>query len=243
LLFPSFKARYESIKSAFASTFDWIFEDTTSTLRKWLKEGDGIYWVQGKAGSGKSTLLRYLSGHPNTSAALESWAGTYQLFIGRHFFWNAGSSMQKSQAGLLQTLLYQVLRKCPDLVESVCPAQWSDLSLLCFVSSGPLEYFVMCSLTFFQKHDQNTSIEWQDKYPSGSATVFRYQIKYSSDRNSLRRILITFTRSVECTQLKFNNIFFRVQPTKAGFIIIRVKRTCRGANKATYEEKDKDERL
>jgi hypothetical protein len=30
-------------------------------------------------------------------------------------------------------LLYQVLRKCPDLVESVCPAQWSDQS------SGDLE--------------------------------------------------------------------------------------------------------
>jgi hypothetical protein len=96
LLFPSFKARYESIKSAHASTFDWIFEDTSRTLREWLRTGDGIYWVRGKAGSGKSTLLRYLSGHPNTSAALKSWAGTYQLFIGRHFFWNAGSSMQKS---------------------------------------------------------------------------------------------------------------------------------------------------
>jgi hypothetical protein len=133
LLFPSFKARYESIKSAHPSTFDWIFEDTSSTLREWLRTGVGIYWVRGKAGSGKSTLLRYLSGHPKTSAALRSWAGTYQLVVGRHFFWNAGSSMQKSQAGLLQTLLYQVLKKCPDLVESVCPAQWSDQN------SGDLE--------------------------------------------------------------------------------------------------------
>jgi hypothetical protein len=31
--------------------------------------------------------------------------------------------MQKSQIGLLQSLLYQVLRACPDLLLEVCPSK------------------------------------------------------------------------------------------------------------------------
>jgi hypothetical protein len=127
LLFPSYQARYESIQQAHRETFDWIFNNRSSSLGEWLRTGGGIYWVQGKAGSRKSTLMRYLSGHPDTSAALKGWAGTErQLVICRHFFWNAGSAMQKSQAGLLQTLLYQVFRERPDLIQSVSPARWSD---------------------------------------------------------------------------------------------------------------------
>lgn len=127
LLFPSYQTRYESIQQAHGQTFDWVFKDSTNNLGEWLRTGGDIYWVQGKAGSGKSTLMRHLSDHPDTSASLKSWAGTErQLVICRHFFWNAGSAMQKSQAGLLQTLLYQVFKECPDLIQSVCPARWSD---------------------------------------------------------------------------------------------------------------------
>jgi len=127
LLFPNYQTRYESIPQAHRETFDWVFNNPTISLGEWMRTGDGIYWVQGKAGSGKSTLMRYLSRHPDTSAALKSWAGTErQLVICRHFFWNAGSAMQKSQVGLLQTLLYQVFKECPDLIQSVCPGRWSD---------------------------------------------------------------------------------------------------------------------
>jgi hypothetical protein len=47
------------------------------------------------------------------------------LFTASFFFWNAGFRMQKSQAGLLQSLLYQVLRACPDLILEVRPAKSS----------------------------------------------------------------------------------------------------------------------
>jgi hypothetical protein len=46
--------------------------------------------------------------------------------MGSHFFWNAGTSMQKSQPGLLQTMLYQAFRQCPDLLKEACPARWTD---------------------------------------------------------------------------------------------------------------------
>jgi hypothetical protein len=126
LRFPSIKVRYEAIKPAYAETFKWVFRNDKSTFVNWLGSGSGIYWIQGKAGSGKSTLLRYLAEHEETRAVLEYWAGGCRLFTGSHFFWNAGNSIQKSQEGLLRTLLYQVFRQCPDLVESACSFRWND---------------------------------------------------------------------------------------------------------------------
>ncbi|OCL01222.1 hypothetical protein AOQ84DRAFT_221068, partial [Glonium stellatum] len=43
-----------------------------------------------------------------------------KLVTGSYFFWNSGYSMQKSQTGLLQSLLYQVLSACPDLILETC---------------------------------------------------------------------------------------------------------------------------
>ena len=37
----------------------------------------------------------------------------------RYFFWNAGSRLQKSQEGLLRSLLFEVLRQCPELIGHV----------------------------------------------------------------------------------------------------------------------------
>jgi len=74
-----------------------------------------------KAGSGKSTLMKYICNHETTLEALGTWADGVPLFTASFFFWNAGFPMQKSQLGLLQSLLYQVLRACPALVTEVCP--------------------------------------------------------------------------------------------------------------------------
>jgi len=43
-----------------------------------------------------------------------------------HFFWAAGNAMQKSQEGLLQSLLYEILRQCPEMIPKACPARWED---------------------------------------------------------------------------------------------------------------------
>lgn len=126
LRFPSIKVRHDLIKPAHAETFGWVFRNTSSTFNKWLLSGDGIYWIQGKAGSGKSTLMRFMSEHPECQSVLAEWAGDATLHTGSYFFWNAGNSMQKSQRGLLQTLLYQVLKEVPELIEQVCPQIWKQ---------------------------------------------------------------------------------------------------------------------
>ena len=65
--------------------------------------------------------MRFLSGHQKSTALLKSWSQSRQLYMASYFFWLSGEQMQKSQRGLLQTLLCQILRTDPDLVTSVCP--------------------------------------------------------------------------------------------------------------------------
>ena len=117
------------IVEAYPTTFEWLFSDTSPvdlseiSMLQWLEARNGMYWVSGKAGSGKSTLMKFLLNDKRTQEALRIWAGEKRLIVASHFFWNAGTDMQKSQHGLLQTLLYTVLQQCPPLVSQVCPAQ------------------------------------------------------------------------------------------------------------------------
>jgi hypothetical protein len=96
-------------------TFSWIFESPKANDRPWdsmddwLKRGKGCYWLNGKSGSGKSTLIKFIEGNDRTRVALKQWAGSLKLITGSFFFWYAGTVMQKSQAGLLRTLLLDVL--------------------------------------------------------------------------------------------------------------------------------------
>ncbi len=134
LHFWAMRMREASITEAHERTFEWIFEDQPVSgpqvnFKEWLSYGDGIYWIAGKAGSGKSTLMKYLASEPRTECILQTWAGNEALVVGKFFFWNAGNVMQKSQEGLLQSLLYEVLSQCPQLMESVCPSRWRSSDL------------------------------------------------------------------------------------------------------------------
>ena len=134
LHFWAMRMREASITEAHERTFEWIFGDQTVScpqvkFKEWLSHGNGIYWIAGKAGSGKSTLMKYLVSEPRTESILQTWAGNEALVVAKFFFWNAGNDMQKSQEGLLQSLLHEVLSQCPQLMESVCPSRWRNSDL------------------------------------------------------------------------------------------------------------------
>ena len=134
LHFWAMRIREASITDAHARTFEWIFEDQPVLrpqvkFEEWLRHGNGIYWIAGKAGSGKSTLMKYLVSEPRTESILQTWAGNEALVVAKFFFWNAGNVMQKSQEGLLQSLLHEVLSQCPQLMQSVCPSRWRNSDL------------------------------------------------------------------------------------------------------------------
>lgn len=129
-------ARYERIAGAHAQTFEWIFQDYTrqtnsrcgDTFIEWLSHGTGIFWVTGKAGAGKSTLMKFLSHHRLTSEILTQWSRNKKLIIASFYFWYAGTEFQKSQEGLLQSLLYEIFRQCPELMQIVLPQHWDPTS-------------------------------------------------------------------------------------------------------------------
>ncbi|KAI8673882.1 hypothetical protein NCS55_00710000 [Fusarium keratoplasticum] len=140
-------ARHEGISPAHETTFEWIFDrskqDTKqSHLLNWLHHGHGIFWVAGKPGSGKSTLMKYIAEHPGTKAALRHWATAAgkELNMATHYFWYAGSHIQRSQEGLLRSLLCDIFQQAPELIPIACPERWDksdNVSLNEDVDTGP----------------------------------------------------------------------------------------------------------
>ncbi|TGO07645.1 hypothetical protein BTUL_0257g00060 [Botrytis tulipae] len=118
--------RISNVDKAHNGTFDWIFDPQTTGFLQWLREGGDIYWINGNAGSGKSTLMKYLVANNVVKTALLDWAGTKPLVLGNYFFWYAGNEMEKSQRGLLQSLLYDILRSCPSVLPELFPERWAS---------------------------------------------------------------------------------------------------------------------
>ncbi|KAF2121231.1 hypothetical protein BDV96DRAFT_537854 [Lophiotrema nucula] len=135
LRFDTMRHRYHAITDAHRHTFEWLFrppidlsgEPSIQThFSDWLTRGSGVYWVSGKPGSGKSTLMKYICDSPETSELLRHWAQTDKLVTASFYFWTAGTEMQRCQRGLLQQLLFEILRECPSFIPTVCSKRWSS---------------------------------------------------------------------------------------------------------------------
>lgn len=132
LRFTGMEARREQIADAHRRTCDWILDESRPVscpnpeFMKWLNDKSGFYWISGKAGSGKSTLIKFLSRSTKVRQALKAWAGSEELVIASHFFWNAGTKMQKTKDGLFRTLVYEVLCQCPRLIPEVAAGRWAS---------------------------------------------------------------------------------------------------------------------
>ncbi|KAL6363064.1 hypothetical protein LRP88_02466 [Fusarium phalaenopsidis] len=125
LNYDSRPVRLESVPQAHKDTFQWAF-DSDSQLSEWFRSGSGTFWISGKPGSGKSTFMKFISKHPRTKELLAAWAGSSDnLAVAAHFFWIAGTSIQKSWQGLLQSLLFDLLRGHPSIVSLVSPNRWA----------------------------------------------------------------------------------------------------------------------
>lgn len=94
-----------------------------------------------------------------TEAALRIWSGTNKVFMPNFFFWGPGSQLQKSLAGLLRSLIYQIMESFPDLMPvlatSMDPSQhgfhqlptWTEQRLratLQVLLSAGLEQYRLC---------------------------------------------------------------------------------------------------
>lgn len=73
LVFPEIDARQSQIDKAHAETFQWIFEDKKTAFASWLRNGNGTFWMGGKASSGKQSIGSFV--HTPISAAVRSTSG------------------------------------------------------------------------------------------------------------------------------------------------------------------------
>lgn len=92
-------------------------------FEQWLRSGDGVFHISGKAGSGKSTLIKFLTREEKTHLLLGKWAKDrgQKLIIARFFFWASGDELQRSLEGLYRAVLWNVLSQRPDLIPRVFP--------------------------------------------------------------------------------------------------------------------------
>ena len=123
--------RKTSISERHSRTLEWALETSErdfkwDNLAEWLKNGNGLYWLAGKPGSGKSTLMKYISDHPRTNSLLSEWAEQSELVSLQFFFYALGRPEQKSQEGILRSLLFQFLDKYRKLIEQILPAMWKE---------------------------------------------------------------------------------------------------------------------
>ena len=135
LAYKTMNDREEEVTAAHESTFDWVFHGEKQVgqvghqLATWLS-GDAlgpIYWITGKPGSGKSTFMRYLFQHDLTNSCMARWANGQPVSTAGFFFWTSGSRDQRSQTGLLRSLLHQLLSINQDRISDTFPDLWQKL--------------------------------------------------------------------------------------------------------------------
>lgn len=95
-----------------------------SSFVNWLQSGSGVYWINGKASSDKSALMSFIVENPRTTHLLEIWSQASKMTLASFFFWKGGVALQRSQAGLFQSLLYEALKDRPHLVPLIFPREW-----------------------------------------------------------------------------------------------------------------------
>lgn len=129
LAFTAMNDREDQVTEAYNETFDWIYRDENHSFASWLRSdaAGSMYWINGLPGSGKSTLMRYINEHKRTKEMLRSWAGKKTVTLINFFFWESGTAVQRSQAGLLRSLLYQLLSQQPEFIPAVFPSLWGKI--------------------------------------------------------------------------------------------------------------------
>lgn len=127
--------REHHIVQAHRETFRWIFtnqhregfrDKRWSDFVSWLRTNDDrLYWMTGKAGSGKSTLMKFIVCHHLTLEHLKDWADPLPVITARFYFWNSGEEEQRSQEGLLRSLLHDALKQRPEEIPKVLARRWN----------------------------------------------------------------------------------------------------------------------
>lgn len=104
--------RYSIITEAHPRTFEWAYQHR---FVQTLRSDEPLFWISGKPGSGKSTFMKFVVDNPRTAPYLRDWAGQRAMIVSSYFFWINGNKTQRSQEGLLRSVILDILLQCPEL--------------------------------------------------------------------------------------------------------------------------------
>lgn len=117
------------MNQAYEKTCGWLFEDETIGFVKWLRSGEGIFWISGKPGSGKSTLMKYAVTDPRTFQNLYANHKRNRWIWAEFFFSERGAQEQKTLEGLLHRILFQLLSQAEELTEIFADVYQNSVSI------------------------------------------------------------------------------------------------------------------
>jgi len=232
LLFPTITELFDNLVEAHSTTFDWIFRHhteaeiqtgnlkTMSNFPKWLEDGAVIYWISGKAACGKSTLMKYICTNTQTRCCLQKWANSSpietHLYVASFYFWMSGTREQKSQLGLMKTLLYGVLKQNPKLIPVAFPIQWStkytgklenenssvvsqlphSFSSLCLILSSGISFSERGTWSLSQLQTGFGSLLQQDHIPLKLCLFIDGLDEYEGDEHEIAELFGEISRSL-----------------------------------------------
>lgn len=217
LRFQLMEERYDDIAEAHDKTFEWIFDSSgsdddsddyspplyssNSTSYKpaessgarakfidWIKDGNSIFHISGKPGSGKSTLMKYLCRQEETKQYLDIWAADKSLVFGKFFFWNPGTTLQKSLRGLIRGLLYSILSNSPELIPLAFPKHW-DATLSKVTVTFDSSDDILLAFTdlirrdeVYRSHKLVFFIDGLDEFQGDHAALIKELLRWTSTR-------------------------------------------------------------
>ncbi|KAL8797253.1 MAG: hypothetical protein Q9182_007218 [Xanthomendoza sp. 2 TL-2023] len=121
LRFDDMRSRMNEVSESHPNTFQWIFREDIDhpwdNFAAWLRGGDHVYWINGKAGSGKSTLMKFLADNRQTRDMLAQWSPNKDALIVATYFWLSGSKMQRSLKGFLCSVIHQIILQARHLFD------------------------------------------------------------------------------------------------------------------------------
>ncbi|KAF4997584.1 hypothetical protein FGRMN_3789 [Fusarium graminum] len=135
LSFAFMANREEAIVESFQTTYNGVFsrqplpsstgESMRSSLPEWLESSSQVpYWITGKPGAGKSTAMEHIANHPELGRCLSVWAQDIPTQKARYYAWKPSIDLDKSEEGLIKSLLCQAIRDNPKLAPDICPRRW-----------------------------------------------------------------------------------------------------------------------
>ena len=210
-------ARQYQIEALDASdeTFEWIWQEKCGGSHnapgfvEWLRApaSKEVFWIEGNPASGKSTLMNYLAESPKLASLLPTSSDSSWLIVRFFFDFRAGAGIRNDLAGLIRSLLLQIILKTdaenmtfPDLSKDDLLARPKQLRRVCLQVLNACQKNICCLIDGIDEYGG----DWQQ------LRTFLRDITYADAQHTFSIKLCLASRPESIYHIP-ENIGFRMQ--------------------------------